>query len=44
MVPGETPLGAGEPYSWNESFQIPVQAQQMWKEVANGIDKSQTGA
>lgn len=44
MALGEIPQGVGEPFTWDESIQIPLQAEQMWKEVANGIDKSQTGA
>jgi hypothetical protein len=43
MAPGEIALGAGEPYTWDESVQVPLQVQQIWKEVALGIDKSQTG-
>jgi hypothetical protein len=43
MAPGEIALGAGEAYAWDDSVQVPPNDQQMWKEVANGIDKSQTG-
>ena len=43
MAPGEIALGAGEPYTWDKSVQVPLQVQQIWKEVALGIDKSQTG-
>ena len=43
MAPGEIALGAGEPYTWDESVQVPLQVQQIWNEVAVGIDKSQTG-
>lgn len=44
MAPGEIPQGVGEPFTWDDSVQVPLQAEQMWKEVANGIDKNQTGA
>ena len=44
MAPGEIPQGAGEPYVWDESVLVTPQAQQMWKDVATGIDRNQTGA
>jgi len=42
MAPGEIALGAGEPYTWDESVEVPIPVQQIWREVGLGIDKSQT--
>jgi hypothetical protein len=32
------------PYVWDESAPAPAEVFQLWTEVGNGIDKSQTGA
>jgi hypothetical protein len=32
------------PYSWDDSALPPTEVFQLWTEVGNGIDKSQTGA
>jgi hypothetical protein len=33
----------GDPYVWDESAVPPIETRNLWKEVAKGIDKSQTG-
>jgi hypothetical protein len=40
---GDPPLDE-TPYSWDESALPPTEVFQLWTEVGNGIDKSQTGA
>jgi hypothetical protein len=32
------------PYGWDETAPAPAEVFQLWTEVGNGIDKSQTGA
>lgn len=38
----EPPKEGGDAYVWDQS-PIPQDATRLWKEVANGIDNSQTG-
>jgi hypothetical protein len=33
----------GDPYVWDDSVEPPPEARNLWKEVAKGIDKNQTG-
>lgn len=33
----------GDPYVWDDSAEPSVETRNLWKEVAKGIDKSQTG-
>jgi hypothetical protein len=33
----------GDPYVWDENALPPIETRNLWKEVAKGIDKSQTG-
>jgi hypothetical protein len=43
MTAGEEPMSVGEAYVWDQSVQLPQEAILKWQEVAQGIDKSQTG-
>ena len=36
-------MSVGEAYIWDQSVQLPQEAILKWQEVAQGIDKSQTG-
>ena len=40
----ENPKSPGEPYVWDRNAQPPSDVRRLWKEVAAGIDTSQTGA
>jgi hypothetical protein len=43
MTAGEEPMSVGETYLWDQSVPLPQDAIRKWQEVAQGIDKSQTG-
>jgi hypothetical protein len=43
MKAGEAPPSEGDAYVWDQSLPLPQDALRKWQEVAQGIDKSQTG-
>jgi hypothetical protein len=43
MTAGEVPPSEGDAYIWDQSLSLPQDAVRKWQEVAQGIDKSQTG-
>jgi hypothetical protein len=43
MTAGEEPPSEADAYIWDQSLPLPQDPVRKWQEVAQGIDKSQTG-